>query len=339
MNRYLLWVTGILAFVSIFLLSACNMNENIEISNQDKNTETSKELKIVTAFPPLYSHVANLIDGNDEIVNLVPPGTSVHFWQPTPQDVLAMQNADIIITNGLNLEEFLDGYLEDLEAQWVVILDTSEGVNTINFDEHEDISHKDDHDHESEEDHSHEDEDEHSHTHEWADPHIWLDVENAIIQTKNILEALISLDIEQEEYLRAKGDIYINNLRQLDSEIQNMMSETEIEPFVVFHNAYQYFLQAYGIQDKQVGVISNFHADNPSQKEIAELIESIKEYEVWKIFTEPQFNPSVVKALVEEVWIQTAEINPIWSTLDKDWYITTMENIANWFIQNNNSNE
>jgi len=53
----------------------------------------------VTTFAPLYAHTANIVDANDTLTNLVPPGTSVHFWQPKPSDVLAMEQADAIITN------------------------------------------------------------------------------------------------------------------------------------------------------------------------------------------------------------------------------------------------
>jgi len=98
--------------------------------------------------------VANLADENDSITNLIAPGTSVHFRQPTPQAVRTMQNADIIITNGLHLEEFLEKYLKDLASRGVVVLYTSLGVELLNFGATEDE--EEHHEEDAEEHHEHE---------------------------------------------------------------------------------------------------------------------------------------------------------------------------------------
>jgi len=298
--------------ISIWLLTWCGIKEQNNL--EQPNYITSKPIKIVTTFTPLYSHVANLIDWNDEIVNLVPAGTSVHFRQTTPEALVAMQKADMIIINWLHLEEFLEKYVEELEKSWVKIIDTSIWIKTIEY----------------EEEHNHEEE----YNHEWADPHTRLDPNNAILQTITISNALSEIDPNQSEYYKSQEKIYISKLEKLEQEVREIIKPEEIKPFIVFHNAYQYFLHAFDIENKQIAVIKNFDWDNPSQKEIAELINIIKEKNVNTIFTEPQFNPSIITALNEEVSIQIKSIDPIWTELSKNWYINNMKSIAKTFSQN-----
>jgi len=233
--------------------------------------DNGQVLKIVTTFLPLYAHTANLIDGNDVLTNLVPSGTSVHTWQPRPSDVLEMEEADIIITNGLWLEEFLDAYLDDLENSWVKIVDSSVWVEIMEFENKEE---HEDHDEEEHEDH---DEEEHEdHDHEWPDPHIRLDPNNAIIQVWNIREALVELDpSQQDEYTEASTE-YISSLNDLDNRLKQEFADNQLMPFIVFHDAYEYFLRAFDLNQYQVGFVLESHGDAPSQREIAELIEVIE---------------------------------------------------------------
>ena len=327
-NKLLLLSCSVLA--STLILAWCTPTQTTNkqdatspsVAASEKETSDGKALQIVTTFPPLYAHAANIIDENDTLTNLVPPGTSVHTRQPRPSDVIAMEQADAIIINGLWLEEFLGDYLDTLEEKWVRIIDTSTWIEYIEYEEHHDKEHHDEEHHDEE--HHHE---EHHHDHEWPDPHIWLDITNAQWQTRNIREALIELDSTQKEVYTSNADAYIAQLSDVDAELKATINPENTAPFIVFHDAYQYFLQSYSIADKQVGLVQDFHGDNPSQKQIAELIEQITEYTVSVIYTEPQFNPSIVQRLQEETGVQTKEIDPIGSDLSKDGYTSMMKNL------------
>jgi len=326
----------------------------------DSTSDAWEALKIVTTFLPLYAHTASLIDENDVLTNLVPPGTSIHFRQPKPSDVVAMEEADVIITNGIGLEEFLDNYLEGLQSKWVRVIDTSEGVEMIedeeeghkdNDDHDEEEGHKDNDDHNDEEGHNdHDDHDEEGHNdhndhdeeedhddheghhHDGPDPHIWLDPNNAKIQVATITQALIELDPTQQLVYEKASSIYTERLNELDLRIKTQLADKDIKPFIVFHDAYQYFLRAYDLDASQVGLVQEFHGDNPSQKDIANLIKVIKDEWVNTIYTEPQFNPSVVKSLEEETGVISKEIDPIGSEMDEWEYIRIIESLAEAFI-------
>ena len=78
-------------------------------------TKEQDKLSVITTFPPLYSHVTKIAGEHANITNLVPAGVSVHTWQPTPKDIVALETTDLIVANGLGLEEFLHDHLEYLE--------------------------------------------------------------------------------------------------------------------------------------------------------------------------------------------------------------------------------
>lgn len=276
-----------------------------------------------------------------------------------------MEEADVIITNGLWLESFLEWYLETLENKGVLVVDTSEWAKLIEYEDGHDDDEDDDHndDYGDDDDHSDEDDDDHSdeedndnddnddhddddeeheddeehddddddHDHEGDDPHIWLDPSNAQIQVVNIARALVLVDPQQEDIYNQQATRYNEAIAAMDASIAETLANNEIETFIVFHDAYQYFLKRYNIADKQVWMVQEFHWDNPSQQAIASLIETIQSEWVNIIYTEPQFNPSVVERLEEETSVATREINPIGDLLDNDGYISMMNALADAF--------
>ena len=379
--KKLVWFSLMLT-MWFFLVWCTAPTDSAQIPTQEIEAEIADtSLSIVTTFPPLYAHVANIVDDNDTLTNLVPPGTSIHTRQPRPSDVLAMESADIIITNWLGLEEFLDWYLDGLEDQGVTIVDTSKWVITMDFDEHDehddhdeewhndhdeewhddhdeewhddhdeewhddhdeewhddhDEEWHDDHDEEWHDDHDEEWHDDHVHVwhhHEGTDPHIRLDPKNAKIQVWNIVSAMVSADTSQRAFYESQSDIYMQKLDTMHNSMVELIEGQEINPFIVFHDAYQYFLKRYDLSDVQVWLVQSLEGDNPSQKQISDLIEVIQSNNVSIIYTEPQFNPSIIKNLEQETWVKSREIDPIWSELTKEWYINTLTKLSEAFIQ------
>lgn len=126
------------------------------------------KIKIVTSFAPLYSFTANLVGDQAEIYNLVPSGMSIHNFEPRPSDIKALAEADLLIINGLDLEEFMDGMVDASGNYDLVIVDTTKNIKAL----------------------------------EGRDPHVWLSINNPIMQVNVITEALIGLDQSGEEFYR-----------------------------------------------------------------------------------------------------------------------------------------
>lgn len=310
--------------------------------SDEPTTQTNRALQIVTTFAPLYAHTLNIADDNDVVTNLVPAGTSVHTRQPTPQDVATLENADVIVINGLGLEEFLEDYLHDLEDRGVMIVDTSVGIATRAFaaEEHEHVEKNHDDDHENGDHHEDEHTDEHhedgehdDHNHTGTDPHIWLSIPNVQIQADTITQALTDAYPSQMMVYMTHNAEYQTKLTMLDQEVRAMIASADVQPFVLFHDAYGYYLHEYDIADKQVDVILDHHNDTPTQAETAELIAHIQDDGVATLFIEPQLSPATVEAIQQEVDVDVREIDPIGEQLDADGYITNMRAITEAFVQ------
>lgn len=174
---------------------------------------------------------------------------------------------------------------------------------------HGEDKHADAHDHD---DHGHEDHaDGHDHAHEGADPHAWLDPENAIIWAGAIAELLGEQDPENAETYTANAQAFQADIEALKGEVAATLDPIKGRPFVVFHDAYHYFEDRFGIE--AVGSISASDAVSPSAGRVAELREKIAELEAVCALTEPQYNLGIVDAIGTT---QLGEIDPLGVSLD-----------------------
>jgi zinc transport system substrate-binding protein len=232
-----------------------------------------------------------------------------------------------------------------------MILDTSVGITMREFDahdEHHEEEHHDDHEyedhgedkdtdeHHNKDEHTdehHEDGEHDDHHHTGTDPHIWLSVSNTQQQADTITDALTDADPSQMMVYMAHNADYQTKLTILDQEIRAMLVSADVQPFVVFHDAYAYYLHEYGIADQQVDMVLEHHNDTLTQGEVAEIIQHIQEYNVATLFIEPQFSPDTVEALQQETGVAIREIDPIGTQMDADGYLATMRAITEAFIQ------
>ncbi|GAF11572.1 zinc ABC transporter, periplasmic-binding protein ZnuA [Bacillus sp. JCM 19045] len=168
--------------IAVLFLAACSNSDN---STQGDETDSDQPLSIVTSIFPLQDW-ANKIGGDYvEVTNLVPVGADAHTYEPTPQEMISVADADAFIYNGAGIEAFADSVVSAVENEGVTILEASDGVDLIAD------SHDHDHDHghshaEEDHDHSH-DEEEHDHDHshdeeEHTHDHGTVDLETASVQ-------------------------------------------------------------------------------------------------------------------------------------------------------------
>lgn len=295
---------------SVLILSAC-------ITGSPAEEAKDNTIKVVTTIPPLYSLTANLVEDTDiEVTNIVPPNSSVHTYTLTPETAKQIHDADLIVINGLELEEFLEDTLKDTNA---IILDTSEGVKLkeYNEDEHEDDhdEHEDDHDHEEE----HED-DHHGHHHGQYDPHIWLSPINAKVQASNIADALTKIAPENKSTFQSNLNSLNTKLDQLNEEVKAELTKLDITPYIVFHDAYHYFEENFDVH--AVAFLEEFAGKEPTAEYLTEVIDIIEDNEVKVMFTEPQFSPKLVQTLSNDYNLAVGELDPLGKTVTKASYFT-----------------
>ena len=262
-------------------------------ANQEAEEEAVAEVKvfnIVTSFLPMTIFTQNIAGDVAEVVNLLPLGTGPHEYSLTPSDIQKISKADVLIINGVGLEDWILDAVTGADNDDLETVVASEGIKLI------------------ESSHSSKQENEESIT-EDHDPHIWLSPKNAVTQVKNIAAALIRIDSKNAEVYKQNRDQYIQKLEELDKEISVKLSNVKNKDFVSFHSAFTYFAKDYNLN--QVAVIEEFPGKEPSAAYIAEIETQIQDLGIKAIFSEPQFSPRIVEILASDLNLKIYELDPI----------------------------
>ena len=169
----------------------------------------------------------------------------------------------------------------------------------------------DDHDHDE---HAHDKHDAHAgHHHGEEDMHIWLDPENAKAMVGAVAEALIELDPEHAGIYRTNQKLMVQQLDGLSADITAELAAVKDAPFIVFHDAYQYMEQRFGLSP--VGSITVSPERQPGAARLQEIREKITELGARCVFAEPQFEPRLVGVVVEGTGAKTGVLDPLGASL------------------------
>ena len=283
------------------------------------------KINVVASIKPIHSLVASVMDGVGEPSLIVDGSASPHTFQLKPSHAKLLQNADIIFWIDKDLENFLVKPLSSIakKSKKISLMEIN-SIKKLKFREKNIFVEKHD-DHKGHKEH-----DDHKghkeHAHGEFDIHIWLDPENAKTMSMEIAKELSKIDPKNKL-------IYESNAKKVSFKINKMMKEIKKEinkdaAFVVFHDAYQYFEKRFNID--AVGALTVNPEVLPGAKQLTEIRKEIKHEKVKCLFSEPQFNPSIAKAIAKDTGVKIAVLDPLGAKLDpsKDLYFQLIKNIA-----------
>jgi zinc transport system substrate-binding protein len=291
------------------------------------------EIKVVASIKPIHSLVSYVMDGVGTPNILVDGSSSPHSFQLKPSHAKMLQDADIVFWIGEDLETFLETPLSSIATNAAKItlmeLDDIELLKFREkhiFDKHDDHEeHGEEHGEEYAEHEDHHDE----HNHGVFDIHFWLDPEIAKVMVKSIARELSDIDV-------ANKSTYKANALKAIGELDELIEATKIKinkdaSYVVFHDAYQYFEQRFGIE--VLGALSVNPEILPGAKQLTEIREVIEHENVKCIFSEPQFNPSIAKTIAADMDVKAAVLDPLGAELEpgKDLYFDLIGDMASSF--------
>ncbi|AWX15459.1 zinc ABC transporter substrate-binding protein [Mergibacter septicus] len=308
---------------------------------------------ILTSIQPLGFIASAIADGVTTTEVLIPATASPHDYSLKPSDVKKLQNAGLVVWIGEDIDGFLEKAVKKLPTNKVITLEDVKQIEPLlgqAADDHEHGHHDDDHHHKDQhDDDHHEHEHEHEHHHDKHDNkhenahhhddeddletnwHIWLSPEISKIIASEIAEKLI------KQYPAKKGLIE-SNLAEFNADLKAKSAKitTQLKPvanqgFYVFHDAYRYFEDAYGL--KQTGYFTVNPLVAPGAKTIAEIKQKLAENKVKCLFTEPQFTPKVVETLSKNTGAKIGQLDPLGSTipLGKKAYTQFLQQLADNF--------
>ena len=313
------------------------------------------ETKVVASIKPIHSLISYVMDGVGTPGLLVDGSSSPHTFQLKPSHATMLQEADIVFWIGEDLESFLETPLESIakDAKQVTLME-SEDIEMLKFreknvfDDHDD--HGDDHDeHDEHEEHGdehgeheehgdehdeHGDEhDEHAHhdghNHGEFDIHFWLDPEIAKTIVQIAAKEMSEIDPANASKYEANAAKALNELDQLINDTRGKINKDAT--YVVFHDAYQYFEQRFGIE--VIGALTVNPEVLPGAKQLAEIREVIEHEGVNCLFSEPQFNPSIAETIASDTGVKAAVLDPLGAELEpgKDLYFDLVSDMASSF--------
>lgn len=275
--------------------------------NTTATAQSNSSPKIVTTFLPVHLFTKAVVGDTGEVDILISPGAEVHDYQATPNDAKLLADADILVENGLGIEEFLSGLIANAGNSNLQQIDASEGIEVIEgeHDEHDE--------HEGEE---------HGHHHEEGDPHVWLDPVLAQQQVATIRDELIAIDPNNADSYRSNAEAYIQQLQQLDNEFQEKLAPVQGCNFITFHDAFAYLAQRYGLKQEAIVEIPE---DSITPKDIQRVQQAAKEYQVKALLTEPGIKDKRIQQISSDLNLSLEAIDPLESgETDPQYYFEVM---------------
>ncbi len=254
-------------------------------ATSEAESSAGGKLKVIASIFPQYDFLRQIAGDKIELKMLLTPGAEMHSYEPTPKDLIEINDSDLFVYVGGHSDTWVKKLIENREGKLnlalVDMVDTYseeivEGMehehehdhdhdadehededhehdHDNDADEHEDEDHEHDHDHDADEhehedaDHEHDHDHEHEHSHE-LDEHVWTDPENAIKIVKRLTQALVELDPANAEFYQANADKYVSELEKLDQDFEEMVESAKRKTIVVGDRfPFRYLVEAYDL--------------------------------------------------------------------------------------------
>lgn len=301
---------------------------------------------ILTSVRPLGFIASSIADGVTQTQILVPAGASPHDYSLKPSDVKRVRDAEFVLWVGKDIDAFLAKSIEKRDAKTVLTISDIKGLDAL-LGETSAHHHDHDHEHEHEHEHSHADHDhdhadhdhehEHEHEHEHGhgeleqDWHVWFSPKISQLVAEQLAEQLIQHYPQQKDKITANLNEFKQQLTEKNNQISQQLSQFKDKGFYVFHDAYRYFENAYGL--KQTGYFTINPLIAPGAKKLAEIKEEITEHKVQCLFAEPQFTPKVIETLQQSTKVNVGQLDPMGEkvALGKGSYSAFLQQIADDF--------
>ncbi len=288
MSKKYLAVLGMVAvgiIASMLFVFPMNGEKEKTVSGSGKPTVS------VSTFA-LYE-VARSISGDSMNVHpVIPLGTDAHMFSPNPKQVAEISKSALFIYNGAGFEPWMDSLKHSLPST-IRIVDMSGSVSLLS----------------QEEEHDHEEHHGHDHGEGTYDPHYWLDIDNMIKMTRKTEEELVRIVPENSAMLHRNAQAYIAELEALKRDYTEGLSECKNRVLVSNHNAFGYLAHANRLED--VSVIGLSSDEQPSAKNIADIIALVKEHGIKTVFFEEFINDNIAQTIARETGASAKSLQPL----------------------------
>lgn len=265
-----------IGLTATLLLAGCG-TQNIPVSS----TSADRPLEVVSSFYPLYEIVTRVGGIHVKTRNLVPAGAEPHEYDLSPEDIIALNKASLVLYNGAGLEPWADKIIPDLEKRGIRTFNQSQSIVAAQ-----------------------------------ADPHSWLDPVLYAQSVGAITKKLSEIDPPHRAYFEANSLSFIRELTTLDRDYKSALKNCTQRSFVTNHAAFAYLATRYGLE---MIAISGLSPDaEPSPRTLAQLTEVLRQKNIQYILVETLVSTKIAETLAKEVGATTLELNPLEGLTDEE---------------------
>ena len=268
-NQTRIAIISIAVIIPLSSFAVLNSSQSIILDEPKINEQ---KVVAITSFFPLYEFTKEIGREKVDVTLLVPSGVEPHDWEPTIKDLQLMQQADVIIINGIGFENWIDN-IDSVNSD-VKVVDTSIGISILE-----------------------------------SDPHIWLNPVMAQKQVENIVDSLSKVDPLNEKYYKQNGMSYNKKLEELDNKISYEFSSCK-KDFIAFHDAFSYFANQYDLNQHTV-LKSNEPHEEPTAKSLENIINLARDLDSNVIFTEEAVDKRTSQIVANEIGAKVLTLSPL----------------------------
>lgn len=286
----------------------------------------SAEAAVVTSLKPLGFIASAIADGVTQTQVLLPDGASEHDYSLRPSDAKRLQNADLVVWIGPEMEAFMDKSTQSIPDNKKVTIAQLEGVKPLLMKGADDDD--DDHDHDGGHDHGNSEKGDAHHHHGDYNMHLWLSPEIARLSAVAIHNKLVELMPQSRARLDANLKDFEANLAATDKQVASELAPVKGKGYFVFHDAYGYYEKHYGLTP--LGHFTVNPEIQPGAQRLHQIRTQLVEQKATCVFAEPQFRPAVVESVARGTSVRMGTLDPLGTNiqLSKESYPAFLTQLA-----------
>ncbi|WP_423972408.1 metal ABC transporter substrate-binding protein [Glaesserella parasuis] len=265
------------------------------------NPLAAQQFKVVTTFTVIQDIAQNVAGDKAVVESITKPGAEIHDYQPTPQDIVKAQSADLVLWNGMNLESWFERFFAQVKDKPAVVV--TEGIEPISIYEG---PYKDK-----------------------PNPHAWMSTKNALIYIENIRQALVKYDPANAEAYNANAKAYADKIVALDQPLRERLAKVpEAQRWLVTsEGAFSYLARDYGFRELYLWAINQDEQGTP--KQIRKVIDQVRKYQIPVVFSESTISDKPAKQVAKESKARYGGVLYVDSLSTKDGKVPTYIDLLN----------
>ncbi|MDG4923027.1 metal ABC transporter substrate-binding protein [Glaesserella parasuis] len=265
------------------------------------NPLAAQQFKVVTTFTVIQDIAQNVAGDKAVVESITKPGAEIHDYQPTPQDIVKAQSADLVLWNGMNLESWFERFFAQVKDKPAVVV--TEGIEPISIYEG---PYKDK-----------------------PNPHAWMSTKNALIYIENIRQALVKYDPANAEAYNANAKAYADKIVALDQPLRERLAKVpEAQRWLVTsEGAFSYLARDYGFRELYLWAINQDEQGTP--KQIRKVIDQVRKHQIPVVFSESTISDKPAKQVAKESKARYGGVLYVDSLSTKDGKVPTYIDLLN----------